>query len=809
MKKTLFKSLCLTLAALCILAGFSGCAKEETVELKKVQYVYRSQDFAVPEELKNVSAVFPAGDSVYLYGNYYNEDYTVFGPRLYRIRLDGSESERIPLGIDDTREEGMMRTYAMATTMAASEAIAVEDVPDDAGETENRGENVSLQNVFVQADGSVWCVINHSVYDSSDPENYYYEENYILKKLDGNGEDLLSVDLSVLRENEDDWFYVNSLVVDADGYCYLVIPEGVAILDPAGKLHAKLTLSDDGGGIDRLVLSGSGKAVCNMYAQNGGNTQLCEIDRDAKAFRDPVSIGTEGVYNYYTVTSGYGCDVFYYDSEDVYAFDMATGTSTKVMNFINSDLDSDSTYSMTPISETQIISVGYDRNTGSSALYLLTKVPDEEIVAKRIITLGTTGLNWNTRQAVIDFNKSSEEYRIEVRDYSSYNGMQIASSSVSGEAEYDWEAGMKKFNTDLISGNIPDIIEIDSNMPYDSYVAKGMLADLYPFFEKDESISRDDYMGNIFQALETKGKLYSVTPSFNVYTVIGKASKVGDRESWTMDDMLAVLEAMPEGAQLFSEMTRGNFMEYALTLSSESFIDRKNGTCSFDTDSFRKLLEIAKRFPEEIDYDTLYGENYDWTEYELQYRNDKTLLQVMYMSDFRYLHTLEAATFGEPVSLIGFPTDTGAGSALILNEQYAIAASSKNQDGAWAFLRSLLSDEYQEDTYGFPVKRSALAKMKEEAMKPYTYEDADGNIVEVPNTYYINDQEIDIGYPTQEDVDRIERFISGVTNVYRTDSSLMDIVNEEAGAFFAGQKQASEVSALIQSRVQIYISESR
>ena len=48
-----------------------------------------------------------------------------------------------------------------------------------------------------------------------------------------------------------------------------------------------------------------------------------------------------------------------------------------------------------------------------------------------------------------------------------------------------------------------------------------------------------------------------------------------------------------------------------------------------------------------------------------------------------------------------------------------------------------------------------------------------------------------------------------MTNVYRTDSSLMDIVNEEAGAFFAGQKQASEVSALIQSRVQIYISESR
>ena len=37
----------------------------------------------------------------------------------------------------------------------------------------------------------------------------------------------------------------------------------------------------------------------------------------------------------------------------------------------------------------------------------------------------------------------------------------------------------------------------------------------------------------------------------------------------------------------------------------------------------------------------------------------------------------------------------------------------------------------------------------------------------------------------------------------------MGIITEEAGAFFAGQKSAADVSAVIQSRAKIYIAESR
>ena len=41
------------------------------------------------------------------------------------------------------------------------------------------------------------------------------------------------------------------------------------------------------------------------------------------------------------------------------------------------------------------------------------------------------------------------------------------------------------------------------------------------------------------------------------------------------------------------------------------------------------------------------------------------------------------------------------------------------------------------------------------------------------------------------------------------DSKISEIINDEAGAFFAGQKGAKETADIIQSRVKVYISETK
>ena len=62
---------------------------------------------------------------------------------------------------------------------------------------------------------------------------------------------------------------------------------------------------------------------------------------------------------------------------------------------------------------------------------------------------------------------------------------------------------------------------------------------------------------------------------------------------------------------------------------------------------------------------------------------------------------------------------------------------------------------------------------------------------------------------TQEQVDQIRELIETTTKVANYDQSMINIVNEEAEAFFQGQKSAQDVAKLIQSKANIYVNEQR
>lgn len=49
--------------------------------------------------------------------------------------------------------------------------------------------------------------------------------------------------------------------------------------------------------------------------------------------------------------------------------------------------------------------------------------------------------------------------------------------------------------------------------------------------------------------------------------------------------------------------------------------------------------------------------------------------------------------------------------------------------------------------------------------------------------------------------------INSASVVYDCDDALLDIVTDEAGAFFAGDKSVGDVCAIIQDRAETYIAE--
>ena len=62
---------------------------------------------------------------------------------------------------------------------------------------------------------------------------------------------------------------------------------------------------------------------------------------------------------------------------------------------------------------------------------------------------------------------------------------------------------------------------------------------------------------------------------------------------------------------------------------------------------------------------------------------------------------------------------------------------------------------------------------------------------------------------SQEQADEVLNVIETCTKVASYDTSIYDIVNEQAQAFFAGQKSVDEVARLIQSKANIYVNEQR
>ena len=118
-------------------------------------------------------------------------------------------------------------------------------------------------------------------------------------------------------------------------------------------------------------------------------------------------------------------------------------------------------------------------------------------------------------------------------------------------------------------------------------------------------------------------------------------------------------------------------------------------------------------------------------------------------------------------------------------------------------------DKIQEQEYNLPVLRSTFEKNVQDATKKPYYMDENGNKVEYDETYYINGEEILLPQLTQEQVDRIVSFVESVNKRGYYNEAISNIISEEAGAYFSGQKSARDVASVIQSRVQVYVNENR
>ncbi len=727
--------------------------------------------------------------------------------------------------------------------------IAIPKLDQEAGEYRNH-------TTFAD-DGSVWYVVNSGVYDE---ETQMYTENATLCHADQNGTLLASADLYALlgvTDRANQYLYLNQMAIVGDTL-YISV-EGSGVYAVSADLTAVTPIPIKNMAYASCMLPSEDDLLICYYTENEYKQVTVSYDTETEMLSEPLQISSQAAYNLHNAMASDTYDFVYKTNIGIYGYDIVTDTETELLNWINSDINAsrlNSSY-IAPDGTVFTLMNEYESEVTTTTINRLTRIPDEEIKEKYILTFGIIGAGYNLIDSVIKFNRASEDYRITIKDYSGYNS-----------EENEWKGAITQFNNDITTGKIPDIIQISSEMPYQNYASKGLFADLYPLLDADPNFDRADLYENVLDALSVGGKLYQIIPNFRISTLIGKSAIVGADDGWTMDDLLAAMNALPEGVTdpFGGEMTRVDFLTNVCTIARDQFINKDTGTCSFDSEEFIKILKFAAQLPEKTIWETI---NWDETgddfylERDFMYRADQALLLQWQLNNYTDFWEIRGGRFGEDVSLVGYPNANEQGSSIIPGTAFAISSQSPCKEGAWAFIADYISKDKDNDPdsmYNFSIFRSVNAGMAAYARAyhdDYWYEKQNGGeggddvIVEMPAvpagksfiggvvddapidmngdgvidendgvydengekkrtwSYWCGGQTFDLGMMPEEATARVDSFIEGLTQVYQHDNAMMDIILEEASAFFAGQKTAEEVAKLIQNRVFIYVNESR
>lgn len=785
------------LLAAVLALGLTGCGGKqgEEAKLSGMVYVPKFTELKLPAE--GINAGCADSQNLYLAVNINetvsadsdeNGDGVGLACRLYRIPLEGGEAIKLEQYQPTPLPEG----------------------------TEG---NVSIQELSTGADGTLWVTENIYSYTFQLPEGFNEEtddkwqyqsevqETVIRRQLDAAGKELNCVDISGLAQklNVD---AVYSTAFDREGNVYAVTEKKIFALSPQLKVLFTVEDEDMTGSLTPLGDGTMGMA-CSTYndATQTSDNVLKTIDPKKKG------LGTEYPMplNAYSILPGNGGYLFYYQNGDtVYGRRAGAQEGEKLFSWVDADISQDEIALFFPLEDGRVAAVSrkWEDNGAKHELVMMAPVPRDSLPEKTTLTYATVGLSWDMRKKIIDFNKSNDKYRIEIRDYSQLN---------TGD---DNAAGLTRLNLDMMAGNGPDILDTGS-LPIRQYGAKGLMEDLWPYIEKDGDIGRDRLMEKVFRAAEQDGKLYQIFESFGIQTVAGAKEVVGDRMSWTLGDLKEAREKMPEGCAIFGMYdTREGMLETVLYQSMDSFVDWTNGECSFDSDGFKALLEFCAGFPanEELQ------QNQEEEVYESDVSrilNKKQMLARVTLTDLGWTYQEYKAAFGGEISFVGYPREDGStGSTFFHSAGLAMSSKCRDKDGAWAFMRKLLLPRLdEEDSYCdmMPTNRTDFDFLVRKSMEPQYQEDEEGNRILDGNgnpiplplgSSWISDSvELELPRPVQEDYDRFMDLYNATDSVSYQDENITKIVTEEAAAYFYGDRSLEDIARQIQSRVSIYVSE--
>lgn len=262
----------------------------------------------------------------------------------------------------------------------------------------------------------------------------------------------------------------------------------------------------------------------------------------------------------------------------------------------------------------------------------------------------------------------------------------------------------RNLETGMTAEELPALLVMNEEL-YDLMETEDRLSDLGTLL-REEGNGSEEFFPSVLNGLSNKsGSLHRIAASFRIRSMACDQDTVAGKTRLSLADLRSILSEMPAGSLLYEPYyTSGRLMEDLRSVNRKE-LDLGD---SFDVGLHAELQNFANLQPASYSYDRFAA---DSSSMESRIYSGKLLMLQAYLETLDDLKWYDAF-FDSGVCFAGWPTREGSRSRLVFDECLGITADCPEdaQLAAWQFVRRLLSEEYQENSSGFPVYRKLLER---------------------------------------------------------------------------------------------------
>ena len=413
--------------------------------------------------------------------------------------------------------------------------------------------------------------------------------------------------------------------------------------------------------------------------------------------------------------------------------------------------------------------------------------------------------------AINAFNRQSDTYHVAVTYYSNFS------------SEFFPDGNRQHYEADMLTEKAPDItVSFEKQREWiGNFARKGAYLDLSPYLG-------EKLLPCITSACYEDDQLFTMPCLMTLYPLAVREGIFDTDKPLLLEQFYALGASCGEGELLYSSHDTDLLFDAVLY----SFIDRKQGLCSFDSPEFAQFIRFLERADDIVSWEDGYfceERNYIMGDhFPEQLRGGDICFAEVPLDSMASMAMLKLI-YGEAFSLVGYPSVSGESRVWMESDMdISVNAKSPVLRGAVTFLEFLLSDAVQTSALlkelSFPVTRTAMESVLcdsyhffYDTMNPV---DETGKInvgwfaglseTELPAGIAADDMAMPgtvLVTLTENEIAELRTLVYDTPMQSRTDTVLSAIMEEELSSYRAGVYTLEQMQKNLQSRVGIYLQE--